>query len=304
MTLQRVTWTARRLLAAGGVVLIATAAAVGVRGLASGERQFAGAGRIVDVPGDGTVTIAHGDIAGLMPAMTMRFALASAEEGRSLAAGDLVRFRLRLDDSRSRVDRVVVTGHEDVAAGTGRGGAASASAGGGTRAVRVRPGDLVPAFALVDQERRPVTPRDFEGHLTLVTFIYTRCPLPEFCPLVTQRLRDVQDEIAGDAALAPRVRLLSVTLDPEFDTPDVLAAYGRAHGANPARWRYATGSPSDVSALARAFAVYTERNGATLDHTLATALVGGDGRVIDIWRGNGWPSAEVIAALRHARGAQ
>jgi protein SCO1/2 len=162
----------------------------------------------------------------------------------------------------------------------------------------------VPAFALVDQARQPVTERDLEGHLTLVTFVYTRCPLPEFCPLVTQRLRDVQDEIAREAALTARVRVLSVTLDPEFDTPDVLAAYGRAHGADPARWRYATGSASEIATLTRAFAVYTERNGATRDPTLATALVGADGRVLDIWRGNGWKIAEVAGALRHAQAAR
>jgi protein SCO1 len=91
---------------------------------------------------------------------------------------------------------------------------------------------------------------------------------------------------------------LSITLDPEFDRPEILKAYGEAVGANPAVWQFATGTKDEIAALTKAFAVYNERNGATLDHTLCTALIGPDGRVIEIWRGNGFRTEEVLAMLR------
>ena len=107
--------------------------------------------------------------------------------------------------------------------------------------------------------------------------------------------------LARDRSLPRDTALLSVTLDPAFDTPPILEAYARAKGADPARWRFATGKPDDVLRVARAFSVYVEKNGALLDHTLATALVDGDGRVVEIWRGNGWKAADVADALREHR---
>jgi protein SCO1/2 len=91
---------------------------------------------------------------------------------------------------------------------------------------------------------------------------------------------------------------LSVTIDPAFDTPAVLERYARAIGADPDRWRFATGEPAEVLRVARLFSVYLEQDGALLDHTLATALIGMDGRVVEIWRGNGWKADEVIHRLR------
>lgn len=148
-----------------------------------------------------------------------------------------------------------------------------------------------------DQSDTSFTERDLAGHTTVVTFIFTRCPLPEFCPLMVKRFRELQAAIKDDPALREDTRLLSVTLDPGFDSPEVLHAYGTAMGADFARWRFVTGTSEAIDAVARAFAVYTERSGPTLDHTLATALVGPDGRVAEIWRGNGWKTADVLAAL-------
>jgi protein SCO1/2 len=96
---------------------------------------------------------------------------------------------------------------------------------------------------------------------------------------------------------AADVRLLSVTLDPDFDTPPVLTAYARSLDADLTRWRLAGGDAGEVTRLARAFSVYVERRGALLDHTLATALVGADGRVVEIWRGSGWKVSEIVDAL-------
>lgn len=248
-------------------------------------------GIVVAAPVGPSVEVAHDDIPGFMPAMTMPFALASPEEGADLVPGDRVRFTLRVGQQESWAEDLVVTGHDAEAARRLAAPRPSASN-------RLRDGDAVPPFRLVDQQGAPLTEADLEGRLTVVTFIFTRCPLPEFCPLVVSRFKELQAATADDAALAGRLQLLSVTLDPAYDTPEVLEAYGTAMQADFSRWRFATGSDEAIDDFAKAFAVYTERTGTSLDHTLATALIGPDGRVAEIWRGSGWTADEVLAALR------
>ena len=109
--------------------------------------------------------------------------------------------------------------------------------------------------------------------------------------------KQLQRAIAADPSLAA-VRLLSVSLDPEFDSPQVLSEYGRTMGADFTRWRFATGAPDQVVVLTRAFAVHTDRTGPLLDHTLATALIDAEGRVVELWRGTGWAAEDVLGTLR------
>lgn len=247
-------------------------------------------GIVLTAPEGRSVRIAHDEIPGYMDAMTMAFTLADGESP-VLKPGDRVRFILRVGKPGNQAEDVTVTGH----------GALPAADGAASRTVpvsRLKPGDTLPAFALVDERGRAFTDADLRGHPTVVTFIFTRCPVPEFCPLVTSRFAELQRMLARDRSLPRDTALLSITLDPAFDTPPILEAYARAKGADAARWRFATGKPDDVQRVARAFSVYVERNGALLDHTLATALVDAGGRVVEIWRGNGWKSAEVAAALR------
>ena len=100
----------------------------------------------------------------------------------------------------------------------------------------------MPAFSLTTSEGRPLTPADLRGHVTAITFVFTRCPVAEFCPLMVKRFQELQRKLeSSDSQYA--VRLLSVTLDPAFDTPQVLRDYATSKGANPARWQFATGDP-------------------------------------------------------------
>jgi protein SCO1/2 len=246
---------------------------------------------------EGQVVIEHETISGFMPAMTMPFLVAEpATSGAArLIAGDRVRFRFVVGAS-SHADRFEIVGHETPAPQkTADNGAAVTR-----RPPRLREGGTVPDFTLVDQDGRRLTRADLDRQLTVLTFIFTRCPVPEFCPAMSQRFAFLQREILEDEKLRARTRLLSVTLDPEFDRPEVLRAYGEAMGANFATWRFATGEPAEAKALAKAFAIFSEFNGTTIDHTLCTALIGPDDRVIELWRGNGWKTAEVLAALRSA----
>jgi protein SCO1/2 len=245
---------------------------------------------VVTAPvGDGRVMVAHEEIPGYMPAMTMPFAV-GADVPSTLAPGDRVRFVLRVTAESSQAEGFVVTGHDAAIAGALKAGRASAPR-------RLKKGDELPAFSLTTSASRPFTEADLRGHVTAVTFIFTRCPVPEFCPLMVKRFKELQRELNADTSLGS-VRLLSVTLDPAFDTPQVLASYAAAMGADTNRWQFVTGRPEEIARLTSAFSIHVERNGVLLDHTLATAIVGRDGRVTEIWRGNAWTSAAVLDALR------
>jgi protein SCO1/2 len=114
------------------------------------------------------------------------------------------------------------------------------------------------------------------------------------------KFNSLQKSLVAQPASSTPFRLVSITLDPDFDRPEILAAYGKAIGAKPAHWNFATGTKTRIGALAKAFAVVAENNGVTLDHTLCTALIGPDGRVVELWRGHAWKPDEVLSALNTA----
>jgi protein SCO1/2 len=279
-----------------GVVTLAAAGALAwTNHLATprdGAPRFAVTGIVVAPLEGGLLRVAHEDIPGYMPAMTMAFTLAEGETTR-VAPGDRVRFTLRVDERGSRAEGMTVVGRASIEASTPRGELAAVT--------RVKRGHALPALALIDQQGRRLTRDDFLGHPTVMTFVFTRCPVPEFCPLVTNRFKALQSTLAEDRSLPAATQLLSVTIDPEFDTPAVLAAYARGIGAAPRRWRFAGGDPEAVRTLSRAFSVHVERNGALLDHTLATALIDRHGTIVEIWRGNGWKVSDVTEALHGVR---
>lgn len=258
----------------------------------AGEKVFDVTG-VIRAPLDATnrIVVSHQDIPGLMPAMTMGFSVANPAEVTNLRSGDLVSFRLHVGEAASAASDFVVVGHESF---SNQNGAPTPSQ------PRLAEGDLVPEFSLLSEKGEPVSTADLRDRITLITFMFSRCPLPEYCPAITARFGQIQKAVSADAGLAARVRLLSITLDPEYDRPEILKTYGAAVGANPALWRFATGTKDQISALAKSFAVFAQRNGAVLDHTLCTALIGRDGRVVALWRGNGWRTEDAIAAVRIA----
>ena len=235
------------------------------------------------------VMVSHSDIPGYMPAMTMPFAVGAGETA-SLAAGDRVRFTLRVTADGSQAEGFEVTGHD---------AALAAALKANTRRAqkRLKKGDVLPSFSLTTSEGLPLTSADLRGHVTAITFVFTRCPVPEFCPLMVRRFQEVQRELESSGS-PPSVQLLGVTLDPAFDTPQVLREYAISKRANPARWQVATGDRDEIARLTSAFSIHVEQNGVLIDHTLATSVVGRDGRIAEIWRGNGWSSAELLDVIR------
>ena len=131
-----------------------------------------------------------------------------------------------------------------------------------------------PAFALTSQDSRPVTLEDFRGKVVAVTFIYTYCP--DTCPLLTAKMVQVQDELGAD--FGAKVAFVSITVDPERDTPAVLKAYAQAYGANLAGWSFLTGAPATIADVVRQYGGFAARNAeGFFDHTFLTSLVDADG---------------------------
>lgn len=218
----------------------------------------------VDVHG-AQVLIDHQDIPGLMPAMTMTFAVPDAALLGKLARGQVIEFDLRFTGRSYEVEAFKVVGEAPFEAGWRRLGDAL---------VRTRP---VPAFDLIDQEGRPVTQDSFADKILVVDFIYTDCPGP--CPIQTANQAALQRRIPE--AIRSDIHFLSFSLDPEVDRPEVLVDYAVARGADLENWSFLTGERDAVAKVILGWGIGSVRQeDGTIDHTLSTFLVK-DGRVLE-----------------------
>ncbi|NBB79798.1 MAG: redoxin domain-containing protein [Verrucomicrobia bacterium] len=164
------------------------------------------------------------------------------------------------------------------------------------QAETVRDGDTAPEAQLLNEQGKP-TQLHAEGRATVMTFIFTRCAAMEFCPKMNSKFNELQAAIQKEG-LQDQARLLSITLDPEFDRPERLKEFSEAMEIDPAVWNFATGSKAQIDRLTKDFRVFTETKDGVLNHTLCTALVRPDGTVEKIWRGNFWKPDDVLAKLR------
>jgi protein SCO1/2 len=156
---------------------------------------------------------------------------------------------------------------------------------------------MMPPFALTDQNGERITLETLRGHPFVLTFIFTRCPIPNFCPLMSKNFTELQGAIKNGSGTLAQTRLLSISFDPDFDTPQILKSYAEHEQADRKIWAFATGEKSQIDNLTRAFSVYVQAEAGTISHGLATALIGEDGKIARIWRGNGWRPSEVLGEL-------
>lgn len=258
----------------------------------SPSRQFELRGQILAVDLERQeVTIKHEDIRGLMPGMTMPFKVEDRRLLDGLTAGDLVKATLVVKNSNGYLSSIEHTGHEAVTAAPP------------PRVDLLEPGQHVPDVRLVDETGKPHTLTDWRGRILAVTFTYTRCPFPDFCPRMDRQFQAAQAVILGDARLRDRAALLSVSFDPDFDTASVLAAHAKEVGADSRIWQFATGDRNEIDAFASRFGVSVIREGTGpegLTHNLRTAIIGSDGTLSAVLNGNDWTPADLIDALRRA----
>ncbi len=261
------------------------------------QKRYQLQGKVVSVDrAKSSVEIAHGDVPGLMEGMTMPFTLRDRDALQIVAQGDQIQATLVLDDDGAWLENPVITKK-----GATMTDGASAAEG----AREPQEGQEVPDFVLVNQDDKSRHLQQYRGRALLLTFIYTRCPQAEFCPLMSSNFAEINRETEKNPALRDGAHLLSVTIDPAHDTPKVLRSYGAAHTEKYAdetfaRWEFATGDADEIKRMATFFGLTYNAEKDQIVHSLRTVLIGTDGRIVKIYRGNEWKPAEVVADLQNA----
>lgn len=275
-------------------IVILTALAATACSRAPEPEQYEVRGQILSVDAARQeVLVTHEDIKGFMPAMTMPYKVKDPALLDGKTPGDLITATLVVEEVNAYLSTLTTTGHAPVE--TPPPGPVI------TDADLLKDGDVVPDHALVDQSgtSRPIG--SLRGHRVALTFMYTRCPLLDFCPLMDKQFAEVQQAIGKSPELAD-VRLVSVTLDPRFDTPAVLGTHAKTLGADPRLWHFVTGDRDEVLAFAKRFGVITEPGEASdlVVHNLRTAMIDPQGRLVKAYSGNMWSPAELVADLKAA----
>jgi len=244
-------------------------------------------------PETNEILVKHEDIKGFMPAMTMPYKVKDRALLDGRVPGDLITATLQVEPELAWLSAITKTGAAPIPedAITKIPAAAGVSL--------LKPGDAVPDTPLVDQEGAALALPDLRDTAVVVTFIYTRCPLPQFCPLMDRRFAEIQALVAGTDALRGRVRLLSISFDPAHDTPAMLRAHATKVAANPSVWRFATAGEEVVDRLAATFGVNVmrEKDG-TVTHNLRTAVIDPQGRIVSIHDSNAWTAASIVDELK------
>ncbi len=244
-------------------------------------------------PANRQLTIAHHDVPGLMKGMTMPFTVAKDSEWvfREIAPGDQVHATLVLSDHAELQD-ISFTKHSD-------------TAGDGTSQLHIpEPGEAVPDFSLVNQSGAKIHFAQFRGKPLLLTFIYTRCPFPDFCLRMSNNFQQVLEQLQKDPKAFAESQLLSISIDPENDNPKTLRSYGERYVGNIdpkfKHWQFASGSPDLVRKAADFFGLAYNQKDGQIVHGLSTVLIGKDGKVLKVYSGNGWKPNDVAADLAAA----
>ena len=265
----------------------------------SPQKRYEVKGKVVAVSkDDGTVTLTHEAIPGFMVAMTMAYPLKDQWAFGVLKPGQSVQATLVVTADHAWLEGIVVTGE------------AKPESSSLAQPQALRPpeaGAEVPDFHLYNQDGKTVDLRQYHGKILVLTFIYTRCPLPDYCPLMTRNFAKIRDAVRSDTALAASTRLLSISLDPDYDTPSVLHAYGLESAGKTTRdpfkdWEFACGTPEQVRKLADFFGLSYWNDHGQIVHALVTAVIGPDGKVRKIYPGNEWQPTDVLADVRAVKG--
>ncbi len=267
---------------------------------ATGEiKTFPIRGKVVSVDAaKGSVVLDHEAIPGFMDAMTMSYKLKDANLASELHPGDRITAKLLVHKTADgyedgHLDEIVVTAQ------------AKPDYKPAVQYHVPAAGDAVPDFKLVNQDGKPIHLAQFKGRVLLLTFIYTRCPLADFCPRMNKNFAEINKALATDPKLYRGTHLLSISFDPEFDTPAILKSYGGVYTGDAkdkfAHWDFAVPPAAGLDAMEQFFDLgVTPGETCTLYHSLSTAVFGKDGTVRAWYPTNEWTTAEVLAVIKSA----
>jgi protein SCO1/2 len=240
-----------------------------------------------------SVRIKHDEIRGYMAAMTMPFDVRDARELDGVKPGDKVAFRLCVTETDGWIDQLTV-----VEPGEPDDPKPKVEAVRVTRVVEeLAEGDLLPDYSFVNEQREAVTLAQFKGQALGLTFIYTRCPYPTFCPRQSTQFAAVCKELKTLANGPTNWHLLSISFDPAHDTPAVLRNYARRYQYDPDRWSFLTGEMIDLDAITEQFGMFFSRDGEGFSHNVRTVVVDATGRIQRIYVGNQWTAEELVVEM-------
>jgi protein SCO1/2 len=260
-------------------------------GSAPAGKRYHLTGKVLSVAKEeGSANVDADEIPGFMSAMAMPYPIPDEKALAGLTPGDQITADVVITgDGKYHLENIVVTKKGD-----------------GTTAAPPtenlhdpQPGEKVPDFALVNQDGKTIHLDSFKGKVTLVTFIYTRCPFADYCPLVSRNFAQVYAATRANPALSSKVRLLSVSFDPTHDTPPVLRQYASTFnaitGGSPLdRWQFATAPPKDLEKMTQFFGVYYDPSGAEVVHSLSTSVISPDGTIYKWYSGNEWKAGDLL----------
>jgi protein SCO1/2 len=255
------------------------------------EKRYDLKGKVMAVePEKHLVTVSHEDIEGYMPAMTMPFTVPKESDLQIIAPDDEITATLVIDGKHSWLEDLIIT--RQSVTGPAMPGAQMA-----------KEGDEVPNFTLRNQDNREIHIKDYRGKALLLTFIYTRCPVPDFCTLMSDNFAQIDRALGQNQELYGKTHLLSISIDPAYDTPKVLRSYGAAHteryqNETFAHWEFAGGTSEQVKEIAQFFGLTYFPEKDQIIHALRTVIVNPDGRVGKIYGGNEWKPEEVVQHIR------
>lgn len=262
------------------------------------EKTFPVRGRVVST--DAThVTLDHEAVPGFMEAMTMPYKLKDPSIVSELHPGDRITARIVVQQDAAgfrdaELDNIVVIAQ------------ARPDYKPAAEYHVPQAGDAVPDFRLLNQSGRKISLSEFKGKVLVTTFIYTRCPLADYCPRMSRNFAEIDKALAEDPALYAKTHLLSISFDPTYDTPAVLRSYGGAYTGkytkeNFAHWDFAAPPEKELPQVTQFFGVgLTPGENKTLNHSLSTAVIGKDGKIVAWYPFNEWNPGEVLEVIKKA----
>jgi protein SCO1/2 len=256
---------------------------------AAPERQYDLSGKIIAVDRKAhELTIQHEDIPGLMKGMTMPFRVKDDWVFGTAQPGDNVSATLIIAGDSSHLENVVVTKGSGVAPNEA-----------GIRLPQI--GDAVPDFTFIDQDGKKVRLTQLRGKAVLLTFIYTRCPLPDYCIRMSNNFNAIAKQLKQQPALYDKTEQLSISFDPEYDKPKVLRDYGENYASEVdpkfTHWKFVTATPAEIKRAGDFFGLSYTPNGAQIVHSLRTVVIGPDGKIVHLFNGNEWKPTEAVQVL-------
>ena len=261
------------------------------------QRQYGLQGQVLAVADNHQqATIKHEEIKGFMAGMTMPYTVHDPKQLEGIGPGDLINAKLIVLSNDAYLTDVKKVGEAPLPKPPADVPSPSASSG----FELLKPGEAVPDTTFVDQDGKKRTFQGFKGTPLLVTFIYTTCPMPAFCPLMDKHFSAIQKRLKEDAGLKGRVHLVSVSFDPVTDTPAVLKRHAMKLDADPRTWTFLTGDRDEIDKFASRFGVSVARSQTDqrdITHNLRTAIVDADGKLVKVYTGNEWTPEQALTDL-------